>query len=464
MIEMRCLALFLIFCLTLAAAKPPVYVLLWFDTEDYVHPAADDAALRIAQDLERQGVRATFKVVGEKARVLEKRGRTDVIRALSHHDIGYHSNLHSGQPTPALYLKDMGWLEGAAEFERRERPGVLDIHRIFGVLPSCYGQPGSSWGPQTYPALLRMGIPVYVDEATQVGLDEQTFWFGGMLHVFNMGRYLIRPDLDDTSKLAATLERFDRDVEELQAHAGGVISTYFHPTEFITSKFWDAVNFIHGANPERSDWRLPPLRTPEDIEKRYGILSQYVEHAKKMGVQFITARELPQLYKSGYAGGADRAKLAAHLAARQTFVTIDGVSYSAADALLALLGMEWRYVDGPSESGRTTYSGSGIPRSAFDHAKTDAVSFIRATRRLPAEVWVGSQTLVLADFAATLAGDDGSSASIPVRKGNPEMEKYVATDPARPFNWIIHPEGFEAAHLLDLARLQAWTLKPAVLR
>ena len=189
MIGMRCLALCLIFCLTLAAAKPPVYVLLWFDTEDYVHPAADDAALKIAQDLERQGVRATFKVVGEKARVLEKRGRIDVIRALSHHDIGYHSNLHSGQPTPALYLKDMGWLEGAAEFQRREEPGVRDIRRIFGVLPSCYGQPGSSWGPQTYPALLRMGIPVYLDEATQVGLDDQTFWFGGMLNVFNMGRY-----------------------------------------------------------------------------------------------------------------------------------------------------------------------------------------------------------------------------------------------------------------------------------
>src|SRR5580693_2872150 len=110
------LRLFLAILLTVTAlsARGPVYVLLWFDTEDYIQPAADDAALRIAQELERRGVRATFKVVGEKARVLEKRGRYDVIRALSHHDIGYHSNYHSIQPTPALYLKDMGWLEGAA--------------------------------------------------------------------------------------------------------------------------------------------------------------------------------------------------------------------------------------------------------------------------------------------------------------------------------------------------------------
>src|SRR6516225_10716516 len=63
-----------------AAAK--VYVILWFDTEDYILPASDDAALRVADFLSREKVRATFKVVGEKARTLERRGRTDVIEAL----------------------------------------------------------------------------------------------------------------------------------------------------------------------------------------------------------------------------------------------------------------------------------------------------------------------------------------------------------------------------------------------
>src|SRR5580704_6476344 len=155
------LRLFLALFITAAtmAANGPVYVVLWFDTEDYIEPAADDAALRVATDLDKLGVRATFKVVGEKARVLEARGRFDVIRALGRHDIGYHSNFHSIQPTPALYLRDMGWLDGAAEFERRERPGLADLQRIFGITPSCYGQPGSSWAPQTFRALLRFGIP-----------------------------------------------------------------------------------------------------------------------------------------------------------------------------------------------------------------------------------------------------------------------------------------------------------------
>src|SRR5438552_11135730 len=175
---MRIILLALMVVLPMLAARGPVYVMLWFDTEDYMEPSADDAALRIATELDKLGARATFKVVGEKARVLEQRGRRDVIRALARHDIGYHTNFHSVQPTPALYLRDMGWFDGAAEFRRREEPGVKDIRRIFGVNPSCYGQPGSSWGPQTYRALLEMGIPVYLDEGSQVGVDEQPFWFG----------------------------------------------------------------------------------------------------------------------------------------------------------------------------------------------------------------------------------------------------------------------------------------------
>ncbi|MBZ5596638.1 MAG: hypothetical protein LAP39_30730 [Acidobacteriia bacterium] len=460
------LRLFLALWISVAAleARGPVYVVLWFDTEDYIEPAADDAALRLATDLDKLGVRATFKVVGEKARVLESRGRTDVIRALAHHDIGYHSNYHSIQPTPALYLRGMGWLDGAAEFERRERPGVEDIRRIFGVTPSCYGQPGSSWGPQTYRALLRMGIPVYLDEGEQVGLGDQPFWMGGMLHVFNMGRYLMRAELNDESQLPKAFEKFDRAADELDAKGGGVISTYYHPTEFVTTAFWD-LNFAKGANPERSEWKKPPRRTAEDSERCYGILTRWVEHAKsRPGVRFVTARELPLLYESATGRGSDRVVVARHLAEHETFLVTDQNTLSAAEMLEILLGMEPAVVEGPLVRGQTAYRESEIPRAAFERAKTDAPGFIRANRRLPAEVWVGSQKLSLADFAATVAADDGVSAVVTVRRGNLELEKYVATDAQRTFNWPIHPEGFSAPELLELARLQAWTLKPARLK
>src|SRR5437667_11120110 len=103
---------------TAAEPAPKVYVILWFDTEDYLLPASDDAALHVADFLTAEKIRATFKVVGEKARTLERRGRTDVIAALKTHEIGYHSNWHSTQPTPAMYLSNLDWDEGSAEFDR----------------------------------------------------------------------------------------------------------------------------------------------------------------------------------------------------------------------------------------------------------------------------------------------------------------------------------------------------------
>ena len=188
---MALLGVWLLLAVHLSARAPaPVYVTLWFDTEDYLLPQDDDATKRLAELLTRLGVRATFKIVGEKARVLERRGRKDVIAALKRHDIGYHSNTHSQQPTIAVYLQNAGWEEGRAEFMRREAQGVKDIQRIFGVTPVAYGQPGSAWAPQTYPALRDMGIKVYLDEADQVGLDDQPFYLGSVVEaMIGSGRF-----------------------------------------------------------------------------------------------------------------------------------------------------------------------------------------------------------------------------------------------------------------------------------
>src|SRR3989442_10439139 len=140
-------------------ATPEIDVILWFDTEDYLLPADDDAAKRLALMLSERNIRATFKLVGEKARVLEQRGRSDVIAALKRHDIGYHANFHSVHPTPSEYLAECGLLDGIAEFVRREGRGAADVRRIFAVHTlSCYGQPGSSWAAQTMAALPQIGV------------------------------------------------------------------------------------------------------------------------------------------------------------------------------------------------------------------------------------------------------------------------------------------------------------------
>ena len=67
---------------------------------------------------------------------------------------------------------------------------------------ACYGQPGSSWAPQTLAALKQIGVaphgvPCYVDEGNHVGLDNQPFWYAGALNVYHMGPNYTRMDLHD---------------------------------------------------------------------------------------------------------------------------------------------------------------------------------------------------------------------------------------------------------------------------
>src|SRR5215203_7318712 len=288
-----------------AAAGPgEVLVILWFDTEDYLLPASDDAARRVADILSARGVRSTFKVVGEKARVLERRGRTDVIAALKRHDIGYHSNLHSVHPTPAEYLGETGWREGVAEFARREGGGARDVMRIFDVpFLSCYGQPGSSWAPQAFAALRDIGVvtpagvPAYVDEGTHVGIGDQPFWFDGVLTVFNMGRNATRMELHDAGGLEQGQADFKAAYDRLRAAGGGLISIYYHPAEWVHREFWDAVNFSRGANPPREDWKAPGQRSAAETEAAYTRFAAYIDFQRVLpGVRHVTAADLPAIY------------------------------------------------------------------------------------------------------------------------------------------------------------------------
>src|SRR5437899_758222 len=246
-----------------------VDVILWFDTEDYLLPADDDAAKRLAEMLTEKGVRATFKIVGEKARVLEKRGRTDVIEALKKHDIGYHANYHSVHPTPSEYLADCGLLDGMEEFVRREGPGAADVRRIFGVdTLVCYGQPGSSWGSQTIAALKQIGvaprgIPCYVDEGNHIGLKGRPFWYCNALVVYDMPPNRTRFELHIPQALEPGKKAVSEIADRLRSQGGGLISIFYHPCEWVHKQFWDCANFSRGANPPPSQGKASPQRPME---------------------------------------------------------------------------------------------------------------------------------------------------------------------------------------------------------
>ena len=471
----------------------PVYVTLWFDTEDYILPQDDDATKRLAETLTSLGVRATFKIVGEKGRVLESRGRSDVIAALKRHDIGYHTDTHSQQPTVAVYLQNAGWDDGRAEFYRREVQGVRDIQRIFGVTPVAYGQPGSAWAPQTYPALHDLGIGMYLDEADHVGIDDQPFYYGGMLNVFKMRSNLARMNLAGGASLSEGKARFTKSYDALQAKGGGTISIYYHPSEWVHTEFWDGVNFRRGANPPREEWKLPGTRPAADTEQAFKDFEQYVRFIKAQpGVRLVTATELMQLYADKAMTRSfapeDLLGLSRAVAKEITFQRMDGYTLSAADIFGLVNRAMTMFIErnelprevkvsplyGPSRT-YTPPIGSAQSASyrwsAFSQAVKNTSAFCQATGRVPDEVWIGSESLSPADYLVTLAQSfeevmtsRKAPAEVVRRSGHFTADRYVAEDSPALWGWVIFPEGFHAPKIMELARLQAWTLKPAVLQ
>jgi hypothetical protein len=471
-----------------AEAAPKVYVILWFDTEDYILPASDDAALRVAEFLSGEGIRATFKVVGERARTLERRKRTDVIAALKKHEIGFHANWHSVQPTPAMYLSHLGWDDGVAEFDRREGPGRADVERIFGVAPSCYGQPGSSWGPQSYGAMRKWGMNVYLDAGRHVDLDGRPCYYAGVFNLYRL-THTIRADLNKPEALDKAQETFTAARKALLDEGGGVVSIVYHPCEFVHKQFWDGANFSQGANPPREQWKLPAAKTPEQTRVSYQVFDAYVRFMKRFDdVRFITASEAARLYRDkarGRAfGAADLKTIAAAVGDDPGFQKHDDYTLAASEVFTLLndyiaartagqTPQRLMLKDTPyGPTGREPLSSEAVATDASQFGRTclDVADYLRTQGRVPTAVWLGSVAVPPEAYLRSLArvaGDllDGKPMpdKIEVRPAKLTAARHVAEDNPSLWGWVIFPPGFRAPALMKVARQQAWTLKPALL-
>jgi hypothetical protein len=484
-----CLAFCLPGSLRAAEAAPRVYVVLWFDTEDYILPASDDAALRLAEFLSGEGVRATFKVVGEKARTLERRKRDDVIAALKKHEIGYHSNWHSVQPSPAMYLSALGWDDGVAEFDRREGPGRADVERVFGQAPTCYGQPGSSWGPQSYGAMSKWGMKVYLDAGSHVDLDARPCWYAGVLNLYKL-KYTQRADLNNPKALEKAQEAFAAAREALLKEGGGVVSIFYHPCEFVHKEFWDGANFRKGANPPREQWKLPEAKTPEESRISYQIFTDYIRFLKRFAdVRFITASEAAKLYRDRARGRrftrADLKAVAAAVGDDVSFQQTHEDFALSASEVFALLndfvatrvaGRNPEHVElagtplGPTGREPLLMEAATTDASQFGRTSLDVADALRKEGRVPTAVWLGSTPVppeaylrALARVAVELLEGKEMPEKIEVKPARLAVAARVAEDNPKLWGWVIFPPGFRAPALMKLARQQAWTLKPALL-
>src|SRR5262249_39554438 len=154
-----------------------------------------------------------------------------------------------------------------------------------------------SWGPQSYGAMRKWGMDVYLDAGSHVSLDGKPHYYCGALTLYKL-THTLRADLEKPEKLKDAEDRFAAAREKLLAEGGGVVSIYYPPCEFVHKEFWAGVNFRNGATPPREEWKLPPTKTPEESKAAYQVLEDYVRFMKRFPeVQFITASDAARLYR-----------------------------------------------------------------------------------------------------------------------------------------------------------------------
>jgi len=311
--------------------------------------------------------------------------------------------------------------------------------------------------------------------------------------VFNLGSAVTRMELNGHDNLARARDQFQKACETLRAKGGGTISIYYHPCEFVHEQFWDGVNFSHGNNPPRSEWKLPPTKPPAQVEKGFSDFEQYIRFIRDQpGVRFVTATDLRQLYADGAAGRrftrAEVVTLAQGVRSGITFQRIGDIAVTAAD-VLSLLNKEAAdfvksgalpesvtidSLDGPART--FVVSGLGappatIPWSAFSETIVDVAGFCQSRLQVPSEVWIGTYSIspetylsTLADAFEEVARTGRAPADVRIISGTLTAERYVARDSVKLWDWPIFPEGFHSPAIMELGRLQAWTLKPAILK
>ena len=461
-----------------------IYALFWFDVEDCTVTQSDDAAKRLANILADHDVRGVFKVVGQKARMMRDRVRYDVIDALKRHEIGFHSNWHGLRPQIAEYLAPCDWEQGVNEFATRERPGLDSVRDLFGVNPVTYGQPGGNWAPHVFPVLRDWDIPTYVSGYGYIGLDCQPFWLGGLICTSHMygsrfsgeqQRHLIglNFELGTQGALDAHKKAAAASIEQL-ATTGGLVHFINHPCTLVLE-----------------EWFNTNMKPRGLTEAGYAHYEEFLKWLlARENVKPVTATEMLKVFPDLAMGRAftrdELRALAGSLSHEITFQRLGDVAVTAAEAFGMIVRALEQFVSRrqmPDSVGcKRVFNPTRRPLAparefagswqAFGHAVRAAAQCVASTGSVPNCVPFAGRLVAPHDFLAACAGvlksllsGESAPAEVAVRPVPTPMEDYVDEAAARSSTRgaMAPPGGFDGSKMIDLAKLECWTLKPAVL-
>lgn len=460
-------------------------VIFSFDTEDFITPEADDAVLKWAQVLARYGVKGCFCLVGERARTLRRRGRTDVIQALKQHEIGYHSDTHSLHPLMTEYLEEMDWDDGVAEVMRREAKGIEDVAEIFGQLPTAFIRPGNDWAPQVLRAMNLLGIHVYGDANFEMSEGNLMWYCNSLLVKYHLA-------LDNYFDLEEHLPKLKEDFDRLlRERKDKVIVIFTHPCRLVTQHFWDEL-FLDGRNPSRTDWQPAPLRPPAVCEELIANFDEFIGYViKDLEVEITTFGKLYESYREEegvWVPSSWVIEVARGIQRRLTYQVMGCKAFSPAEIFGMLTWVLMRFKEdgclptqvplrrilGPVEPPSSLRETLEVGTEDLLLACCELDRYIEWVRRMPGIVHLGQKALGPGIFLRAMARlvtavvdglyppshivlESGSDYPEIVREKGFQELRYQDT-------WPIFPKGFKGERLIQMAKLQSWTAKPAIAR
>jgi hypothetical protein len=477
---------FLFFVLVLmSCSKSKTYVSVVFDVEDYITPASegiDDIPKWLADIMTEVGVTGTFFIIGEKARSLESRGRQDVLAAMARHDIGSHTNLGSIHPTVTEILEFADWDSGVEQMLYNESIGFDELERISGIPVMTLARHGGSYGPQLVYALGQLGkgyvySPIHLPGHNAVWFCN-TLNFHGDYGFFDDTYYkdeLFNPLFDSVQK------NFRKDIEGLDVVA------FFacHPTKVRSEQFWD-FNFYYGANPPLDSCKAPELRPLESMETAKKNFRRLMEFLKSQDyIEITTFNDLMERfsYQKDFITKQDLKNYAEAVLEKQQVVY--DPYFSPAEMMQALTGSLEDFIStgklpakiarmsplGPMELPETSPDISMITNDQAKVLARIASQWIRDQGYLPEYIilvdkFVGTGSL-LALFCEMyldiLAGQLNDSYEITSFDPWPmENEQAIISQVEDCKSWPVHKRDLDMTRIVQLTRLQLWTLKPAM--
>ena len=466
-------------------ARP--FLVICFDVEDYTSPESvgmDDIPKWIAETMTDVGVTGTFFVIGEKARSLEARGRRDVIEAMARHDIGSHTNFGSIHPTVTEILEHASFDAGVETMLENEGAGFDDLERIFGRRPVALARHGGSYGPQLATAVSKLGAAYVYSPISLRG--HNAVWFANALNFYGEGDFGFFDDAyHDDALFDPMLEALDERIPEETRGLDVVPFFANHPSKVRSIQFWD-FNYYKGANPGPDEWKTPELRPLESMEtakKNFRRLMEYLQ--SRDDIELTTFNDLVARF-SHQAETIDKARLA-EIAGRvlEAGEVVIDPEYSPAETFAALASALTVYgADGrvpeetecrrpfgplqmpPREPGLKEVTGD----QALELAR-QAHDVIGSSGHLPhlvtldgLEIGTGSLLAVFSKvYADTLEGGLADMYTVaPFAPYPTENEEAIIEDVRRCKEWPVHRDDLDMSDLVEMTRLQMWTLKPAL--